>query len=98
MRVFDSSRIYGIRIYDYKDGDFRWNMLFEKTYNEIMTDEEKKKVYLFYTELSKNNKIYFQYYSECILIYGTEDINTYGELSKTWYPMSLNLFLEKFGS
>jgi len=65
----------------------------KKTYNEIMTDEEKKKVYLFYTKLNKNNKIYFQYYSECIRIYGTEDINTYGELSKTWYPMSLNLFL-----
>jgi hypothetical protein len=60
---------------------------------------KKRKKYIYsITELNKNNKIHFQYYSECIRIYGTEDINTYGELSKTWYPMSLNLFLEKFGS
>ena len=65
-------------------------ILFEKTYNEIMSDEEKKKAYLFYTELNNKDEIDFQYYTECS--------STYGEGSfLMWYPISLNLFLEKFG-
>ena len=34
-----------------------------------MSDEEKKKAYLFYTELDNKNKIHFQYYTECSSTY-----------------------------
>jgi hypothetical protein len=51
-------------MYNFNDHDFT-NILFEKTYNEIMSDEEKKKAYLFYTELNNKNEIQFQYYTEC---------------------------------
>ena len=45
MGIYDSGKIFGIKIYNFND-DFA-NILFEKTHNEIMTDEEKKKAYVF---------------------------------------------------
>jgi len=89
MGIYDNGSIFGLRIYNFNDDDFA-NILFEKTYNEIMSDEEKKKAYLFYTELNNKNEIFFQYYTECS---NTYDEGTYFN----WYPMLLNLFLEKFG-
>ena len=88
MGIYDNGRIFGIKMYNFNDNDFS-NTLFEKTYNEIMSDEEKKKAYLFYTELNNNNKIRFQYYTECSSTYGKG-------VFLRWYPISLDLFLEKF--
>ena len=89
MGVYDNGNIFGIRIYNFNDDDFA-NILFEKTYNKIMTDEEKRKAYSFYNELDNKNEIHFSYYTECS--------STYGDgLFLMWYPMSLNLFLEKIG-
>ena len=85
MGIYDSGKIFGIKMYN--DDDF---ILFEKTYNEIMSDEEKKKAYLFYTELNNKDEIDFQYYTECSSTYGE---GTYF----SWCPMSLELFLEKIG-
>jgi len=102
MGIYDSGSIFGIKMYNFNDDDIS-NILFEKTYNEIMSDEEKKEAYLFYktwendykycekyTELNNNNEIRFQYYTECSTTYGKEKC-------LMWYPMSLNIFLEKFG-
>ena len=89
MGIYDNGSIFGIRIYNFNDNDLA-NILFEKTYNEIMNVEEKKEAYLFYTELNSKNEIHFEYYTECSSTYGKR---TYFN----WYPMSLNLFLEKFG-
>jgi hypothetical protein len=89
MGIYDNGSMFGIRIYNFNDDDFA-NILFEKTYNEILSDEEKKETYLFYTELNNKNELCFQYYTECS--------STYGEgIYLDWYPMSLKLFLEKFG-
>ena len=57
MGIYDNGSIFGIRIYNFNDDDFA-NILFEKTYNEIMSDEEKKKAYLFYNELNNKNEIH----------------------------------------
>jgi hypothetical protein len=89
MGIYNSGSIFGIKMYNFNDDDFS-NILFEKTYNEKMSDEEKNKVYLFYTVLSNKNEIRFQYYTECSSTYGKGNF-------LSWYPMSLNLFLEKFG-
>ena len=63
-----------------------------ETYNEIMSDEEKKKAYLFYTELNNKNDIHFQIYTEC-----SSTLNAYNkERFLMWHPMSLNTFLEIF--
>jgi hypothetical protein len=40
--------------------------------------------------LNNKDEIRFAYYTECSSTYGPE---TY----LSWYPMSLNLFLERFG-
>ena len=42
MGIYDNGNIFGIKMYNFNDDDFA-NILFEKTYNEIMSDEEKKK-------------------------------------------------------
>jgi hypothetical protein len=86
MGIYHSGSIFGIKMYN---DDFS-NILFEKTYNEIMSDEEKKKVYLFYTNFSNKTEIRFQYYTECSSTYGKG-------IFLSWCPMPLNIFLEKFG-
>jgi hypothetical protein len=54
-----------------------------------MSDEEKKKAYLFYTELNNKKEIRFAYYTECSSTYDKG-------LFFQWYPLSLDLFKEKF--
>jgi len=89
MGIYDSGIIFGIKIYNFNDDDFQ-NILFEKKYNEIMSNEEKKEAFLFYKDLHNKNNIYFQYYTECS--------STYDEgFFFMWMPLSLDLFLEKFG-
>ena len=51
MGIYDSGSVFGIKIYNFNDDDFA-NILFEKIYTEIMSDEEKKETYLFYSELN----------------------------------------------
>jgi len=58
MGIYNNYSIYGIRIYNFNDDEFT-NILYEKIYNEIISDDEKKKEYLFYTELNNKNEIYF---------------------------------------
>jgi hypothetical protein len=88
MGIYDSGRIFGIRIYNFKDDDYD-NTLFEEKYDEIMSDEQKNEAYLFYTELDNKNEIRFQYYTECSSTYDKG-------VFLMWYPITLNLFLEKF--
>ena len=54
-----------------------------------MSDEEKRKAYLFYTELNNNNEIHFQYYTECSSTYDKG-------IFLLWNPTSLDIFLKKF--
>jgi hypothetical protein len=92
MGIYDSGKIFGIKIYNFNDDDFA-NILFEKTHNEIMTDEEKQKAYVFYNGLANKTQIHFQYYTEC-----SSTLNAYNEGKiLMWHPMSLNIFLEQFG-
>ncbi len=88
MGIYDSGSIFGIKIYNFNDDEFA-NVLFEKTYNEIMSDEQKKEAYLFYSEWNNKNELRFQYYTEC---------SSYGKGPfLMWYPLPPKLFLEKFG-
>ena len=108
MGIYDNGNILGVRIYNFNNDDIA-NILFEKTYNEIMTDEEKKEAYLFYTELNneimsyeenkKGHLLYTELYNnnEIRFQYYTECSSTYGQGTfKMWRPISLKLFLEKF--
>ena len=88
MGIYTNDTIFGIKIYNFND-DFV-NILFEEKYDEIMSHEQIKKAYLFYTMLNNKNEIRFQYYTECSSTYGE---GTYF----SWCQMSLDLFLEKTG-
>ena len=90
MGIYCDDSIFGIRIYNFNDDDLS-NTLFEQTYNEIMTDEQKKEAYLFYTKLNNKNKIFFKFYTKCS---STHDIHNSKEFMD-WYPVSLNLFLKE---
>ena len=91
MGIYSNSSIFGIQIYNFNDDDVS-NILFEAKYDEVMSYNQLKEAYLFYTNLNDKNNIFFKIYTECIstLSYNRDN-------SMMWYPMSLNLFLEKFG-
>lgn len=44
MGIYATGALFGIKIYNFNDDDFA-TVLFEKTYTDIMSDEEKKKTY-----------------------------------------------------
>jgi hypothetical protein len=88
MGIYSSGSIFGIRIYNFNDDIC--NILFEEKYDEIMSYIQMREAYLFYTNLNDKNELRFEYYTECSSTYGKGTF-------LSWYPMSLALFLEKFG-
>ena len=91
MGIYSNGHIFGIRIYNFNEDDYA-NTLFEEKYEEIMSHQQMKEAYLFYTELNNNNDIHFQIYTEC-----SSTLNAYNkERFLMWHPMSLNAFLEIF--
>jgi hypothetical protein len=92
MGIYTNGSIFGIYIYTY-DYDNNINTLYSKKYDTLMSDKEKKEAYAFYSQLNDKTDIYFRFYTQCSST--LEDINE-TPYFMTWYPMSLNLFLEKF--
>jgi hypothetical protein len=88
MGIYNNGSIFGIKMYNFNDDDCS-NILFEEKYDEEMSYHQMREAYLFYTELNNKNGIRFQYYTECSSTYGKETF-------LMWYPMSLDIFLEKF--
>ena len=89
MGIYANGTIWGIKIYNFNYDDLA-NILFEEKYHEIMSHEQMREAYLFYTKLNNKNEIRFQYYTECSSTYGE---GTYF----SWSPMTLDIFLEKTG-
>jgi hypothetical protein len=88
MGIYDSGIIYGIRIYNFNEKDCS-NTLLEEKYDSVMTNAQKREVYLFYNALNNKNDIHFKMYTECSSTYHTENC-------MEWYPMTLDSFLERF--
>ena len=57
-----------------------------------MSHEQMREAYLFYAILYDKNNISFKIYTECSSTLNKDDT----EIFMTWYPLSLNTFLEKF--
>jgi hypothetical protein len=91
MGIYTSGKIFGIKIYTFDDDDVSYT-LFEQTYDVIMSVEQMKEAYLFYTELQDKNNIRLKIYTEFSSTYNAENENY-----MDWHPISLNIFLEKFG-
>jgi len=91
MGIYSSDNIFGIQMYNfYNDYDDFSNILFEKTYNNIMSNEQKKEAYLFYTKLNNKNDVKFKIFTECSSTYDLRN----NENFMMWYPISLNQFLD----
>lgn len=90
MGIYTNGSIFGIKIYNVQNEDDIINTLLEIKYDVLMNDEQKKEAYLFYEELDNKQNISFQIYTECSSTYGKR-------VYMSWYPISLNLFLENFG-
>jgi hypothetical protein len=92
MGIYNSGRIFGIRMYNFNDDDIS-NMLFEEKYDEIMSREQMREAFLFYTNLNDKINISFQIYTDCSSTLDKYDKDNF----MMWYPLSLDMFLEKFG-
>jgi hypothetical protein len=93
MGIYSSGKIFGIKIYKFDNDEFSDSLL-EKKHDEVMTQEQMREAYLFYTELEDKSDIFLKIYTECT---STHDPLERGSFMM-WYPMSLTAFLEKFAS
>jgi hypothetical protein len=92
MGIYSNGKIFGIQIYNFNDNDVS-NILFEEKYDEIMSHEQMRESYLFYTQLNDKTNIFFKIYTEC-----SSTLNPYNnEPFMRWHPLHLDTFLEKFG-
>jgi hypothetical protein len=91
MGVYSNGSIFGIQIYNFNQYDIS-NILFEEKYDEIMSYNQMRESYLFYTNLNDKNNIFIKIYTECssTLSYNRDNF-------MMWQPLSLDTFLEKFG-
>ena len=92
MGIYTNGNLFGIRIYTFNEHDDFANILFEEKYDEIMSHEQMREAYLFYTELNNKENILFKVYTECTT---TLDIIDKGPFM-TWYPIPLQFFIENF--
>jgi hypothetical protein len=91
MGIYSNGSIFGISIHTLNDDDYNVNILFEEKYDEIMSHEQIREAYLFYTELNDKNNLLFKVYTECT---STLDIEKHNFMK--WHTISLNQFLENF--
>jgi hypothetical protein len=94
MGIYSSGKIFGIRIYSFNDDDFA-NILLEYKYDTIMTSEQMREAYLFYSNLNDKNKIHFQIYTECFSTLNYACVNDNPKFMK-WEPFPLDLFVKIF--
>ena len=57
MGIYSNGTIFGIQMYNFNDDDIS-NILFEKKYDEIMSYNQMREAYLFYTNLNDKNNIF----------------------------------------
>ena len=91
MGIYSNGRILGIRIYNIDSND-NSNILFEEKYDELISYQQMREAYLFYTNLPDKNNIFFKIYTECFSTLEPYNKDKFID----WYPISLNIFLEKF--
>jgi len=91
MGIYSNGSIFGIQIYNFNDDDIS-NILFEKKQDEIMSCDQMREAYLFYTNLNDKNNIFLKIYTEC-----SSTLNQNRDNFMKWEPLPLDTFLEKFG-
>lgn len=94
MGIYSNGNIFGIRMYKFNEEEDSVT-LYEQKWEEIMSAEQMREAYLFYTQIQANeaNNIFFKFYTECSSTLDCKNKDVY----YAWHPMPLNTFVEKFG-
>jgi hypothetical protein len=92
MGIYNNGTIFGIQMYNFNDDDIS-NILFEEKYDEVMSFNQLREAYLFYTGINDKNNIGLKVYTEC-----TSTLNENRHNFMTWQPLSVDTFLEKIGN
>jgi hypothetical protein len=92
MGIYTSGRVFGIQIYNFNKDDVS-ETLFEVKYDEIMSFQQMKEAYLFYTNLNDKNEVRFKVYTEYSSTLGPTRHD-----AMEWFPLSLESFLKTFGA
>lgn len=91
MGIYSNGSIFGIQIYIFNDDDLS-NILFREKYEQVMSHNQMREAYLFYTNLNDKNHVFFKIYTECSSTLSHNNKDNF----MMWYKLSLNEFLEKF--
>jgi hypothetical protein len=92
MGIYSNGKIFGIRIYVFNDESDISNILFERKYDSVMNNTQKKEAYTFYANLSNKRNLLFRTYDECS---SSHELQNRGSFMM-WNPISLNQFLDTF--
>ena len=107
MGIYSNGSIYGIQIYTVNEEDL-CKTLFEKKYDEIMSDEQMREAFAFYNQLKERDipatssssttstyasPIFFAIYTECSSTLDPHNKTTFMQ----WSPIPLSDFLLTFG-
>jgi len=91
MGIYSSGNIYGIMIYNFINEEE--NILFERKFDIIMSNEEKREARLFYNEINEilKSKVLFKIYTSVSSTYSMND----GDWMD-WEPITLDYFNQYF--
>lgn len=92
MGIYSNGCIYGVRLYRYSDEDAT-TTLFEALQENILTAEQMRRAYDFYTVLEDTSNVRVEVYTECSCTYNMEETQYF----MMWQPMHVEAFLDKFG-
>jgi hypothetical protein len=91
MGIYTSGKIYGISIYTLVEGPDAEHIetLFARYYDDVMSDEQREDVRLFYKDRTDKKNLRVKVYTECSTTYGHD-------VYMSWIPISRETFLETF--
>lgn len=93
MGIYSTGKIYGVRMgHDYNELDFIVNHKYEKTYDAVMTDEQRREALEFYRSLDHNKLVRIYLYTEVFTTYDPKDKS----VSLMWMPSHEEEFLHYF--
>ena len=94
MGIYSSGKAYGIKIaYNYREIDYNLECdTYERKYDSVMTDEQKREAFEYYQKLENNKQAKLYLYTEVFTTYNPKDKGA----SLMWYPIGLTDFLREF--
>ena len=103
MGIYASMKIFGIRIFCKRyadegrsDDDWYWDMRLSNQYKQVMTEEQKREVFEFFSKyfstLISNDDVKFNIYTEVLCTHERSGPQQFMD----WWPFSLEQFEKEF--